>query len=53
MGDIQTVDALRQRVRDYRRLRTMTMDKLALAAIDRVIAEAEAHLRRLEPIADQ
>jgi hypothetical protein len=39
---------LRDRIADYRRLRTMTMDKPALEAIDRVIAETETRLREIE-----
>ncbi len=40
-----TVDELRQRLADYKRLRTMTWDAQALGAIDAIIAETEERLR--------
>ena len=45
MTDTRPARELRQRITDYRGLRTMTMDKRALEDIDRVIAETEARLR--------
>jgi hypothetical protein len=46
--DAKTRQELRQRIADYRRLRTMTMDKPALERIDRIITETEERLRELE-----
>ena len=43
-----TADELRQRLADYRRLRTMTWDAQALGAIDAILAETEERLRALE-----
>ena len=46
--DTRALQELRERIADYRRLRTMTMDKQALGAIDHIVAETEARLRQLE-----
>jgi hypothetical protein len=46
--DTRTAQDLRERIADYRRLRTMTWDKQALERIDRIIAETEERLRELE-----
>ena len=46
--DAGTTQELRERIAGYRRLRTATRDKRALAAIDNIIAEAEEHLKHLE-----
>jgi len=45
--DTGTLQQLRKRIAEYRRLRTMTWDKQALEAISRIIAEAEDQLRKL------
>lgn len=42
------LEELRQRLADYRRLRTMTWDAQALGAIDGIIAETEERLRQLK-----
>jgi hypothetical protein len=47
--DTKTEPELRQQIADYRRLRGLTMDKRVLEAIDKIIGEAEEHLRQLEP----
>ena len=46
MGDARTIEELRRRIADYRRLRGLTPDKQFIKAIDRIIAETEAELRR-------
>jgi len=38
MTDAKALQQLREQIEDYRRLRTMTMDKEALERIDRIIA---------------
>jgi hypothetical protein len=38
---------LRQRIVEYRHLRSVTLDKQALEAIDAIIVEAEESIRRL------
>ena len=48
--DTRALQELRERIADYRRLRTMTMDKQVLAAIDRIVAETEARLRQLKTL---
>jgi hypothetical protein len=45
---MDTWQELRDRIADYRRLRTMTMDKQALERIDRIITETEERPRELE-----
>jgi hypothetical protein len=45
MTDTRPARELRQRIADYRGLRTVTVDKQALEDIDRVIAETEARLQ--------
>jgi hypothetical protein len=44
----RTAQELRERIAEYRRLRTVTWDKQALERIDRFIAETEERLRELE-----
>lgn len=46
MGELPTIEELRQRIVDYQRLRGLTPDKHFIQAIDRVIAEIQAELRR-------
>ena len=46
--DTRTAQELRQRIAEYRRLRTVTMDKQAREALDSIIAETEERLRQLE-----
>jgi len=46
MGGTLTIDGLRQRIADYRHLRTVTRDKKMLEVIDRIIAETGAELKR-------
>jgi hypothetical protein len=43
----KTKRELRQRIAEYRQLRTRTTDKQALEAIDRIIREAEQQLEVL------
>jgi hypothetical protein len=45
---MDTWQELRDRIADYRRLRTMTMDKQALERFDRIITETEERLRELK-----
>jgi hypothetical protein len=44
----KTEAELRQRIADYRRLRTLTWQEELREAINKVIAEAEERLRQLE-----
>lgn len=46
MGEASTIEELRQPIADYRRLRGLTPDQQFIQAIDRIIAETEAELRR-------
>ena len=47
MTDTRTAQELHQRIAEYRHLRSVTLDKRALEAIDAILAEAEESLRRL------
>jgi hypothetical protein len=44
----KSAQELRQRIAEYNRLRTLTMDKQAREALDSIIAETEERLRQLE-----
>jgi hypothetical protein len=48
VGTKKPVHELRRRVADYRHLRTVTRDRKMLENIDRIIAETEEKVRRLD-----
>ncbi len=50
MEDFETTNDLRRRISMHRRMRAITTDAQARAAINRTIAEAEERLRQLNEV---